>query len=77
MIPTLEYYYSADHFYYRWSNCVTDFKMPVRCSFNNKKESWIYPSTEWKDLKLKESKLNNKFNVNRNFYIDTKEVIKP
>jgi aminopeptidase N len=74
-IPILEYYFKENYFYYRWTNTVDSFKMPIKCSFeNNQKESWITPSNEWQSMKLKGEKNPDAFKVNPNFYIQLRKV---
>jgi aminopeptidase N len=66
-IPTFEYKIQGNNLEYRWTNCVTDFDMPVKVTVNGK-EQWLKPQTEWiimlktpKDLKLE---------VDKNFYVN-------
>jgi len=48
-IPTLEYYFSAEHLVYRWINVVADFAMPVKVRINGT-ETWLEPGTSWKRM---------------------------
>ncbi|REA62420.1 M1 family peptidase [Dyadobacter luteus] len=70
-IPVLEYQIKNNAVQYRWSNVVEGFDMPVKVQVGNAKPQFLYPSGEWKSLKTKgETKLT----VDRNFYIESKEV---
>ncbi|MHB1177558.1 MAG: M1 family metallopeptidase [Daejeonella sp.] len=67
-IPTLEYKISGKKISYRWDADVQGFDMPVRIVKGNKYQ-WIYPSREWKSLRLKTT-----FNPDLdNFYINVKK----
>ena len=70
-IPTLEYTIKNKTLKYKWSNVVSDFKMPLKISINDK-NSWIYPTENWKELKL--SSKTSKIEVDANFYVFKKEL---
>ena len=66
-IPTLEYKVQGNNLEYRWTNCVSDFNMPVKVKVNGKGQ-WLKPQSEWiimlktpKDLKLE---------VDKDFYVN-------
>ncbi len=42
-VPALEYSLYRDSLYYRWTNCVPDFDMPLRL----KNGKWLEPKTHW------------------------------
>ena len=48
-IPTLEYKIDGI-ISYRWTNCVAGFKMPVKISWGDKKNTMITPTEEWQKL---------------------------
>jgi aminopeptidase N len=71
-IPTLSYSFQDNTFQYRWENCIKDFAMPVRITFDGKNYQFILPSTQWQTFKV--STTNSKgFHVDRNFYITVSE----
>jgi aminopeptidase N len=64
-IPTLEYRVEKKKLYYRWSNSIERFDMPVKLQSGK----WITPKSEWQNLKNLTS-----LNVDRNFYISVKNI---
>jgi len=64
-IPTLEYKVEKKKLYYRWSNTILGFDMPVKLQSGN----WIKPKNEWQRIKNLTS-----LDVDRNFYISVKNV---
>lgn len=65
-IPTLEYYFKDEILGYRWTNCVSNFYMPVKVEINGQ-EQWLKPNSEWqrKSTNKKESKIS----IDKNFYV--------
>ena len=49
-IPVLEYKFEDKNLVYRWTNCNSDFNMPVRVDMNG--EHWLKPTTEWKKERI-------------------------
>ena len=70
-IPTIEYTIKNKTLKYKWSNVVSDFKMPLKISINDK-NSWVYPTENWKEIKL--SSKTSKIEVDANFYVFKKEL---
>ncbi len=70
-IPVLEYKVDGHKLYYRYSNCIKGFNMPLKVKF--KTAQWIKPTEEWKTLDLYPEG-DNSFTVDPNFYIITKKV---
>lgn len=64
-IPIFEYYFVNNQLYYKWTNCIGEFEMPLRIMLN-KKEQWIYPKTDWQVESLDIEKVE--LIINRNFY---------
>ncbi len=56
----------------RWADVVDGFAMPVKVTVQGK-DKWIYPTTEWKTIKLA-GKKPAVLPVNENFYIETKAI---
>ena len=74
-IPVLEYYFKKGALYYRWSNCINEFDMPVKYKTEiNQSENWLFPTTNWKKMKINSSIKNKEFFVNENFYIGKKNL---
>lgn len=71
-IPNLSFSCQDNIFQYRWENCVGDFSMPVRVTFDGKNYQFIFPSTQWQTLKTPIENLKN-FQVDRNLYITVSE----
>jgi aminopeptidase N len=71
-IPTLNYSLKDSILQYRWENCIKDFSMPVKITFDGKNYEFIFPSTQWQTSKVSTTSLE-KFYVDRNFYITVKE----
>ena len=66
-IPTLEYKLEHNNVFYRWSNIVDGFSIPVNVFINSNSE-WIKPTSRWKKLS---SDINiTSFSVDNNFYIE-------
>ena len=66
-IPTLEYKLEHNNIFYRWSNIVDGFSIPVNVLINSNSE-WIKPTSRWKKLS---SDINiTSFSVDNNFYIE-------
>lgn len=64
-VPVFEYYQRKKELFYRWMNVIDEFNMPLKISIA-KKEVWIKPTIEWKDIKITES---SNIVVDENFYI--------
>ncbi|TAM94341.1 MAG: M1 family peptidase, partial [Chitinophagaceae bacterium] len=73
MIPEFDYYIKGHELHYRWSNVVTDFNMPLKVTLERDKFSFIYPTEEWKAVKIS-SEPANQFKVDNHFYVNVKSV---
>lgn len=71
-VPTLEYKLKGNELWYRYSNCIDSFAMPIKTNLT--KESWIYPTTVWQSHKIEANNLTDTLKPDLNFYIKTKEV---
>ncbi|MBO9615389.1 MAG: M1 family metallopeptidase [Dyadobacter sp.] len=69
-IPVLEYAFTGKGLQYRWINTVGNFDMPVKVKLASGKEEFLYPTNDWKTLKVKGDK---SLAVDRNFYVEAKE----
>jgi aminopeptidase N len=70
-IPVLEYKFTGDNMYYRWSNCVDGFNMAVKLDAVN---DWLKPTTEWQTVAATETILKEGLKIDRNFYITVKKI---
>jgi aminopeptidase N len=61
-VPTLEYTVKGSTIYYKWTNCLPHFDMPIRLENGD----WIYPSTQLKPLEKGYADLS----VSPDFYIN-------
>ncbi|MCA0153446.1 M1 family metallopeptidase [Winogradskyella vincentii] len=68
-IPTLEYKIENSELQYRYTNIVDGFDMPIQIELNGQSQ-WLFPNSEWQTTAVTSSK----FNVDRDFYIYTKEL---
>jgi hypothetical protein len=57
--------------YYRWSNCVQGFNMPVKLDGI---DDWLKATTEWKTVASTSGILKDGLKIDRNFYITVKKV---
>ena len=70
-IPILEYRIQKNRFYYRFTNCMKGFEMPIKVlGLTNQ---WINATEKWQLAKLS-TQLNSDFSIDPNFYIKTKKV---
>jgi hypothetical protein len=74
MIPVLEYKISKTSISYRWTNCVDEFKMPIKVDLGSEEERWIEPNTKWQEQKMADWFKGTTFVPNRNFYITVKKA---
>lgn len=54
-IPKLEYYQSDGRVFYRWTDCVPDFNLPLVIKDKGAKGLKIFPAEKWQSFKLKEN----------------------
>lgn len=72
-LPILEYKIDNRVLKYRWSSTINDFNMSVKVKINETLQE-LHPTIHWKHLKFK-SKIQA-MDVDRNFYIGTKNISK-
>lgn len=51
-MPTLEYYYKGKKIFYRYTNCIEGFNMPITIPLTNKT---IIPTTQWQHKRMKKN----------------------
>jgi aminopeptidase N len=71
-VPVLEYKIEGMNLSYRWANCVSGFRMPVRIILGNT-EKWITPEEKWQSQKMADGFDEKTFGVDKNFYISLKK----
>jgi aminopeptidase N len=70
-IPKLEFYLDGKKVFYRWTNCVKGFNLPVVLKNDNTKIRFV-PTEQWKSTELKEGQasLITKDAIVKMYYID-------
>jgi aminopeptidase N len=68
-VPALEYYFSGGKFYYRFSNCLSDFHMPVDVKLGDSFMR-IEVSTGWNNLEVQAESME----VDADYYIGTFKI---
>lgn len=68
-IPNFEYSIANNELSYRWNNVVENFEMPIEIEIN-KENRWLSPNNEWQKMEINTSKIT----INRNYYIDHKQL---
>ncbi len=73
-IPQLEFYNSGEKIFYRWTNCIEGFDLPL--VINNKRYNI---TTKWNSTKLQNNDLRNwnETDIVKQYYITAKQVAKP
>jgi aminopeptidase N len=69
-IPELEYKSVKGKLFYRWSNCINGFNMPVKIYNEKGNLIFIHPTQQFQEV----PKGVNKIKVDENFYVGIKEV---
>ena len=63
-IPLFEYYFDNGSVYYKWSNVITGFNMPIEINLDNELIK-LFPETDWKDIKA----VKGNIELNKNYYV--------
>lgn len=74
-IPVLEYRLEGRRLYFRWTNCVPGFDMPLKVTLAAGKMAFIYPTTEWQHAACRVKR--GAFKVDENFYVESRMAEKP
>jgi aminopeptidase N len=69
-IPNLEYMQANGKFQFRFSNCISNFTMPI--SFGKEHSFTIYPTTEWQETTLPSG--FGPDDIDKNYYIKLKKA---
>ena len=69
-IPVFEYKISKGKLFYRWKSEVKDFDMPIKIALQQGTFSYVYPSEQWKSMKISKSVKENQLQIDPNFYAD-------
>jgi aminopeptidase N len=72
-IPTLEFYKDSDRLFYRWTDCINSFNMPVKL-YSKTSNIKVFPSTEWNYIEINPSE--RKWQVDENYYVKSRRVAK-
>lgn len=70
-VPNLEYYCKNNELYFRWSNCITGFDMPVRLKIGDA-FVWLKPKTTWATMPIKNIKTT--IEIDENFYCNSIQI---
>lgn len=65
-IPRLQYKITKGKLSYRYSNCISNFSMPLKIKAG--KEFWIKPTIQWQSLSIPAGVKS--ITIDRNFYVD-------
>lgn len=72
-IPVFEYRIDADSLFYRWTDVVPGFAMPVRALVSDSGFTTLHPTLDWQAAGLSVGSALG-FQLDRNFYVETKRV---
>jgi aminopeptidase N len=72
-IPVLEYRVQGPTLWYRWTNVVPGFDMPVKVTLAPDTFSWLHPTAEWQTAGVRLTS-PSEFRVDPDFYVDAREV---
>jgi len=75
-IPVLEYRIEGATLSYRWANVVAGFDMPVKVTLSPGTYGFIQPIETWLTTSIRLDRPED-FKVDNNFYVQSKEVLKP
>ncbi|WP_288884087.1 M1 family metallopeptidase [Pedobacter panaciterrae] len=70
-IPTFEYSIRDNILRYRFSNCLSDFVMPIKTNLTSDK--WLNPTKDWKELRITPTS-NSSLSIDSDFYLNVKRV---
>jgi aminopeptidase N len=70
-LPILEYSVEGKKLRYRWTNTVAGFDMPFKFKVEDGTWKVVYPTTDWKELKVKKGAA---IELDANFYVETKKL---
>jgi len=73
-IPVLEYKFKGQTLSYRWTSTIAGFDMPIKVQLKSKELSLLYPTTDWKTIKVDRQFKQGDFKADPNFYVLLKEV---
>ena len=71
-MPKLEYRIQGDNLFFRWTNVVSGFDMPVQLDDEGK--TWLHPTTEWSSAAMTRSLMDGGIKANGNFYVTLEKV---
>lgn len=72
-VPLLEYKIEGQQLMFRWVTDVKGFNMPVKVTLSERGFQFIYPTTKWTGANLTLTD-PSKFEIDKRFYIETKQV---
>ena len=72
-VPTFEYRIDGGTLFYRWTNVVPGFDMPIGVTLSERGYTVIHPREEWQKARLR-LRDRSSFKVDPNFYVETRNV---
>lgn len=75
-IPKLEYYQSDGRLFYRWTNCIPGFNLPLVIKDKGAEGLKIFPAEKWQSFKLKENQEASRIlaEIEKMYYIRIEKV---
>ena len=70
--PIFEYKIKDDKLEYRFTNCISNFKMPIKTNWTETKT--IIPTTNWQTIEINKVTITEPFKIDLNFYLGTKQI---
>ena len=65
-VPTLEYFFKNNKLSFRWTNCTSGFKMPVKVTIDGV-EKVLNPTLEWQNINIQPGV--SKLEIDKNYYV--------
>jgi hypothetical protein len=75
MIPVLEYKIEGGTLFYRWTNVVPGFDMPIKVTLSPGTSRFIQPIEAWLTTPIELTR-NEGFRVDENFYVSSRDILK-
>lgn len=73
-IPVFKYYFKNERVYYKWSNVIPHFDMPVEVRLDNSGWTFIEPVSDHWQFKKTNLKSPKQFEISKNYYIKVKKA---
>lgn len=70
-VPVLEYYTEGNQLFYRFIDCIASFTLPIKTNYTG--NTFIYPTTKWQSINIKDGVSNLPFKVDDQYYLKTQK----